>query len=116
MNNHPTSSVRHLSDIDLSTRSTSWLYDLAEDCDIEPADPTVCDACAAYTMAQGKESSRESLSDEILRTVSDAAPPSVEMLKLWLKIGKNGAVINKLQNTMGEWAQGWNAAVTQLQL
>lgn len=47
---------RTLSDESLRTTFTiDELYDMASACDVEPADPTVCDSCAAYLIAQELE-------------------------------------------------------------
>jgi hypothetical protein len=42
--------------------AVSELYGFATNCDVEPADPTVCDACAAFIIAQEKENA---VKDEI---------------------------------------------------
>lgn len=46
---------RSLTDDWLRERTVDDLYDFAAQCDVEPADESVCDACAAYIIAQEME-------------------------------------------------------------
>lgn len=111
---HPKTSKRHLTDIDLATRSIQWLWDLAEDCEIEPADPVVCDACAAYVVAQSKQNYvRDDAAKELMDVVSEFQPNSAETLRYWLRLGRNASGINQSTGG-GEWDQGWNALLSQL--
>ena len=55
MDEHRHHLQRLLSDADLRAFTVTELYDLAHLCEVEPADPTICDACAAYLIAQYKE-------------------------------------------------------------
>lgn len=111
---HPESSKRHLTDIELSTRSVEWLYDLAEDCEIEPAEPSACDSCAAYVMAQQKSTkSAITKSELILQVVAEAGSPSIETLENWLRYGRNAARLNPATNGLSEWQRGWNDAIEQ---
>jgi hypothetical protein len=50
-----TRTPRQFTDAELAHWEISFLYEFAGDCDVEPADEKVCDACAAYLMAQLKE-------------------------------------------------------------
>ena len=111
---HPRTSKRHLTDMDLALRNTEWLYDLAGDCEIEPADPQNCDSCAAYVIAQNKQAQREeNVSAKLLEAVEEFQPPSVDTLRYWLKLGRNAAGLNQI-NIVSEWNQGWNACIAQL--
>lgn len=41
---------RHLSDAEIIALSDGAAFDLMSECDYEPAQPTICDACAAYLL------------------------------------------------------------------
>ena len=55
MDEHTPGLKRLRTDDELRKWSVEGLHDLAAACEIEPADPTICDACAAYLIAQEKE-------------------------------------------------------------
>ena len=55
MDEHTPGLKRLRTDDELRKWSVEGLYDLAAACEVEPADATICDACAAYLIAQEKE-------------------------------------------------------------
>jgi hypothetical protein len=55
MDEHTPGLKRKLSDDTLRMMTTEGLYRLSYMCEVEPADPTICDACAAYLTAQEKK-------------------------------------------------------------
>jgi hypothetical protein len=55
MDEHTPGLQRKLPDSYLRTMPVGELYELANECEVEPADPTICDACAAYLIAQEKK-------------------------------------------------------------
>lgn len=46
---------RTLSDADLLEKSDDELWEFAGQCDVEPADESVCDACAAMMLVQDRQ-------------------------------------------------------------
>ena len=57
---------RQLTDAELRGWTVQKLYDFAAECDVEPADETACDACAAYLIGQEKERS-----ERVVKTMTD---------------------------------------------
>lgn len=43
---------REKTDAEIKAMSPDQRFDLMSECDYEPADPKVCDACAAYMISQ----------------------------------------------------------------
>ena len=57
---------RSLSDAELNERTARELYAFAAHCDVEPSEPDVCDACAAYRFAQQKDAEAKVESARVL--------------------------------------------------
>jgi hypothetical protein len=72
MDEHTPGLKRRYTDAELRTHTTTELYDLAGECEVEPADPTICDACAAYLIAQEKDDGHARLAHEFVLGATDA--------------------------------------------
>ena len=75
MDEHTPGLKRHHTDTELRTWTVTELYDLAGECEVEPADESICDACAAYLIAQEKEAGHARLAHEFALGATDANTP-----------------------------------------
>jgi hypothetical protein len=101
---------RDRSDDTLRTWSISGLYAMAEECPVEPADPTICDACAAYLIAQEKEAEPDPSEEEMAFLRGVAAGMSAENDRLR---GEVNIVQTKYHEAQTETAQ-WRAMADDL--
>lgn len=71
MDRHTPGLKRKITDEVLRTSEAQWLRELASECDVEPADPTICDACAAYLVL----SETTDLEDQFQTGFNEGRPP-----------------------------------------
>jgi hypothetical protein len=63
---------RRYTNAEMKTWTVTELMDLAHECAVEPADPTNCDACAAYLIAQEQDPERFPLAAHFVLGATDA--------------------------------------------